>query len=150
MDHVRLRRLLDQPLAAPAWPSNVRLTPFTQSHAPAVHALLALSYANGGGSVCEYPQWWENLSTDSEYDPHLCFTAFSSGALVGVAQCWASGYVKDLAVHPDWRRRGIAAALLLHAFHTFRMRGAHAVDLKVETGNSGAIALYRALGMASV
>ena len=150
MDHVRLRRLLDQPLAAPAWPSNVRLTPFTQSHAPAVHALLALSYANGGGSVCEYPQWWENLSTDSEYDPHLCFTAFSSGALVGVAQCWASGYVKDLAVHPGWRRKGIAAALLLHTFHTFRMRGAQAVDLKVESGNFGAIALYQSLGMVSV
>lgn len=148
MDHVRLRRSLDQPLAAPAWPSDVHLKPFTPYHAPAVHALLALSYANGG--VCKYAQWWENLSTDSEYDPALCFTAFSSGALVGVAQCWTSGYVKDLAVHPGWRRKGIAAALLLHAFHTFQVRGAQAVDLKVETRNCGAIALYRGLGMVSV
>lgn len=150
MDHVRLRCSLDQPLAAPVWPPDVHLKPFSQDYAPAVHALLSLSYANGGGSVCEYPQWWKNLSTDSEYDPALCFTAFSSGTLVGVAQCWTSGYVKDLAVHPEWRRKGIAAALLLHAFQTFQMRGPQAVDLKVETGNSGALALYQALGMVSV
>jgi len=112
--------------------------------------LLESSYADGGGSVAAFPQWWENLSADSEYDPALCFTAFASSQLIGVAQCWTSGYVKDLAVDASWRRRGVATALLLHAFWAFRERDVKYVDLKVEAENSGAVALYRSLGMISV
>jgi len=150
MEHIRLRRRLDHLPNVPAWPADIRLENFTSQHAQSLHALLKISYAKGGGSVVAFPEWWKALSTDSEYDPALCFTAFSSGTLVGAAQCWTSGYIKDLVVHPDWHRRGIATVLLLHAFHTFRLRGVNTVDLKVETGNPGAIALYRSLGMVSV
>ena len=150
MEHVRLRRLLNEPIASPRWPTDVRLMTFTPDHAAAVHALLENSYTDGGGSVAAFSQWWGNLSADGEYDPALCFTAFSSGHLIGVAQCWTSGYVKDLAVHASWRRRGVATALLLHAFGAFRERGAERVDLKVKANNSGAAALYRLLGMISV
>ncbi len=149
MDHVRLRRLLDEPPASSAWPPNVNLAPFTSANATLVHGLLTLGYENGGGTVPAFEQWWENLSADSEYDPALCFTAFSAGTLIGVAQCWTSGYVKDLVVHPSWRRQCVATALLLNALHVFRQRGAAWVDLKVETGNGGAMALYRALGFNS-
>ncbi|OAI43284.1 hypothetical protein AYO42_06165 [Rhizomicrobium sp. SCGC AG-212-E05] len=149
MDHVRLRRLLDEPLASPVWPLSISLRDFTPGQAGAVHALLALAYEEGGGSVPAFAPWWETLSADSEYDPALCFTAYDSGMLVGVAQCWTSGYVKDLAVHPSWRRRGVATALLLHSFHVFAQRRAPRVDLKVETGNDGAMTFYKSLGFIS-
>jgi len=149
MDHVRLRRLLDEPPASPAWPPNVNPAPFTSDNARLVHELLTLGYESGGGTVPKFEQWWENLSTDSEYDPTLCFTAFSAGTLIGVAQCWTSGYVKDLVVHPFWRRQGVATALLLHSFHVFRKRGASRVELKVETGNEGAMTFYKKLGFVS-
>jgi ribosomal protein S18 acetylase RimI-like enzyme len=149
MDHVRLRRLLDEPPASPVWPIGISLRAFTPDDAGAVHALLAQAYDNGGGSVPAFLPWWAKLSADSEYDPALCFTAYASGTLVGTAQCWTSAYVKDLAVHPSWRRRGVATALLLHSFHVFAQRGASQVDLKVETGNGGAMTFYKSLGFIS-
>ena len=68
--------------------------------------------------------------------------------IAGVAQCWTSAFVKDLAVRPRLRRRGLGSALLLQAFRTFRERGAAFVDLKVVADNlSGALRLYRSHGM---
>ena len=144
---ILMRRDLGSPLAAPVWPQGVCLKPFTAAHAPSVHALLHLAYANGGGSVGPFGGWWGGLLLDSEYDPALCFTAWAGDRLAGVAQCWTSAFVKDLGVDPDWQRRGIGAALLLTAFQAFRDRGAPAVDLKVQADNERAIRLYERLGM---
>jgi len=89
------------------------------------------------------------LETDSEFDPSLVFVVWScESEIVGVAHCWTSAFVKDLAVHPDWRRRGIGKALLCHAFAIFKSRGAARVRLKVQSDNpSGAIRLYHEVGM---
>ena len=144
-----MRRDLRAPIAAPHWPPGVTPALFSSTRAAQVHALLELAYAKGGGGVAPFSQWWAALSTDSEYDPALCFLAQAGGnQIIGVAQCWTSAFVKDMAVHPDWRRQGVGRALLLQAFHVLRDRGANAVDLKVETDNpSGAIRFYEGLGM---
>jgi ribosomal protein S18 acetylase RimI-like enzyme len=144
-----MRRDLAAPIAVPAWPQRVALRPFTPGDARGVHALLQLAYARGGGIVEPFAGWWDTLAADSEYDPALCFTAWSGDSLVGVAQCWTSAFVKDLAVHPEWRRRGVGKALLLTAFRAFRDRGARSVDLKVQADNAGAIRFYEHLGMAA-
>jgi ribosomal protein S18 acetylase RimI-like enzyme len=99
-----------------------------------------------------FEDWWSSLSNDGEYDPDLCFPVRDrNGGLVGFAQCWTTGFVKDFVVHPRHRRRGIGRALLLHIFRIFRERGAEAVDLKVQTDNpSGAVRFYESLGMMKV
>ena len=149
---LRMRRSLAESLETPAWPEDAHLKTFSESHAAEVHALLELAYAKGGGAVDSFEAWWSSLSTDTEYSPNLCFPVYASGgAIVAIAQCWTSAFVKDLAVHPNWQRRGIGRALLLHVFHAFKERGALAVDLKVQTGNlSGAVQLYKSLGMFQV
>jgi mycothiol synthase len=53
-----------------------------------------------------------------------------------------------LGVRPRWRRRGLARALLLHAFSEFRARGKHGAGLGVDGLNlTGAVALYEGVGM---
>jgi ribosomal protein S18 acetylase RimI-like enzyme len=91
--------------------------------------------------------WWPSLRGDSEYDPALCFVAANGqDDILGVAQCWTSAFVKDLAVVPAARRHGLGSALLCHAFRIFRDRGAAFLDLKVDADNpSGALRLYRSL-----
>ena len=145
-----MRRELASPLAAPVLPDGVAFRRFIVDDAGAVHALLQLAYTNGGGSVAPFEAWWDALATDSEYDPGLCFTAWTGDRPVGVAQCWTSAFVKDLGVHPDWRGRGVGKALLLTAFRTFKERGALSVGLKVQAGNAGAIRFYEKMGMAAV
>jgi ribosomal protein S18 acetylase RimI-like enzyme len=149
LPHRRMRRRLSESVAAPIWPDGVHLVAFAESAATEVHALLELAYADSEGSVSSFEQWWPSLAQDSEYDPTLCFLACdSAGSLVGFAQCWLTAFVKDLVVHPRYRRRGIGRALLLHIFSVFQQRGFRAVDLKVLINNpSGALQFYESLGM---
>jgi ribosomal protein S18 acetylase RimI-like enzyme len=126
-------------------------------HAAKVHALLVAAYVQGGGYqgggyVEPFAIWWPSLTQDAEYDPALCFVAADEGGdILGVAQCWTSAFVKDLAVSPSARRRGLGSALLCHAAHTFRERGSAVIDLKVDADNpSGALHLYRSLGFREI
>ena len=148
-----MRKLLDEPPGAPSWPCGFGVATFVpKQHAEEVHHLLAAAYKGSGAHIAPFAIWWERLQSDDEYDPALVFLARDAdGALAGVAQCWTSAFVKDLAVAEKWRRHGVATALLRHAFNVFRTRGAPWVGLKVELGNPfGAERLYRKLGMTSV
>jgi len=150
---LRMRRALSQPSPSPAWPQGTCLVPFMpREHAQKVHALLVRAYAQGGGYVEPFPIWWTSLRDDAEYDPALCLIAVNGrGDLVGIAQCWTSAFIKDLAVDPAYRRRGLGSALLLETFRTFRERGAPFVELKVHADNpSGAARLYRAHGFEEI
>ncbi|MEX2160042.1 MAG: GNAT family N-acetyltransferase [Dehalococcoidia bacterium] len=57
-----------------------------------------------------------------------------------------SGYVSDLAVHPDYQRRGLGEAAMRWALSWFREQGMRRASLTVNTDNGPAIALYRKLG----
>ncbi|MBN1304883.1 MAG: GNAT family N-acetyltransferase [Anaerolineales bacterium] len=54
--------------------------------------------------------------------------------------------VANIAVHPDYRRRGIAHALTERAMMHARVRKANSIWLHVRDDNSGAIDLYKQLG----
>jgi ribosomal protein S18 acetylase RimI-like enzyme len=151
-DIQRLRRDLTDEIADPVWPAGFSLGAFSAEDAAEVHRLMQLAYAEGGGSVGAFEAWWPAVRDDGEFDAGLCFLALDAGGeIVGAAQCWTSGFVKDLVVHPRARRRGLAEALLLTAFQAFRRRGAAHVDLKVQTDNpTGAVRLYKRLGMREV
>jgi ribosomal protein S18 acetylase RimI-like enzyme len=146
---LRMRKDLSAPQPAPVWHAGVRLARIGEARPDALHAILAGAYANGFGIVPPAPaEWWTSLTADSEFDPALVFVAVdSTDAPIGLAQCWTSGFVKDLAVLPQWRGKGIGDALLAEAFIAFRNRGLPYLDLKVHAGNRHAIGLYRRAGM---
>jgi ribosomal protein S18 acetylase RimI-like enzyme len=148
----RLRRDLAEALPAPTCPPGYRVRTFAADDAPTVHRLLDLGYAQGGGYVPAFKEWWPSLRDDDEFAPDLCFLAVNEqNDVVGVAQCWTSAFIKDLVVHPLARRRGIATALLGRVFWEFQRRGAKHVDLKVQADNpTGAIRLYNDLGMRQI
>ncbi|PSQ22751.1 ribosomal-protein-alanine N-acetyltransferase RimI [Halobacteriales archaeon QS_8_65_32] len=56
------------------------------------------------------------------------------------------GHIKDLAVHPDHRGRGLGATLLRRGLTALSGQGATSVKLEVRAGNGAAISLYRAFG----
>lgn len=146
---VRLRRDLDDPVEAPRWPQGFAMRAFRPSDAEAHHALLTQTFDDGDDGPFE--AWWPKLSGNEEYDPDLIFLVFDRGErLVGLAQCWTSAFLRDLAVHPEMQGRGIGEALLRHVFRTFRDRGAAHVDLKTEADNLGAIRFYERAGMRQV
>ncbi len=56
------------------------------------------------------------------------------------------GYIKRIVVHPLWRSRGIARALLDYVRAEASERGLRSLDLHVWDGNRSAIALYESMG----
>lgn len=148
---LRYRRDLHTPFARPVWPVGISLREFKPVRAREVHALLLDAYRNGGGAVPSFVPWWGTLSNDPEYAPELVRLACThDGTPVGVAQCWTSGFIKDLGVHRSWQHRGVGRALLSDVFTVFTARGMDHVDLKVVSGNARAIALYESAGMTQV
>lgn len=58
--------------------------------------------------------------------------------------------VISLAVDPEHRKKGIAAALLVYTLERLRVFGAHSVELMVRVDNQEAIRFYRRFGFRRV
>lgn len=58
--------------------------------------------------------------------------------------------IANVAVHPDYRRKGIAKLLTQQAIYHARFQGVDSVWLHVKNHNSGAIALYEQLGFRKI
>jgi mycothiol synthase len=101
---------------------------------------------------------WRHRSIDGEganFDPTLWFVAEEGNEVVGAICCTAitpraddTGEVGYLAVRRQWRRRGVALALLLTAFAELGRRGTARCELSVDSENpTGATKLYERAGM---
>lgn len=149
----QLRRHLAGPRQEPAWPEGVREARFRpERDLDDVHRLLVSAYPPNKNPFSSLRSWRRWLTSDPEYSPEAIFLARSTaGELLGVCQCWTSAFIKDLAVAPGQRRRGIGEALLMRSFAYFAGKGARFVDLKVKIGNpTGAERLYKKVGMVEV
>ena len=56
----------------------------------------------------------------------------------------------NVAVHPDYRRRGIAESLILALVEDLKAMESHCLTLEVRASNAPAIALYEKLGFAQI
>ena len=73
--------------------------------------------------------------------------------IVGYICVWVVAdelHINNLAVHPRWRRRHIAQALLTEALEYGRRRGARSAVLEVRASNLPALSLYRRYGFEPV
>jgi len=89
----------------------------------------------------------------------MAWTVSVDGALAGIVTVapmpaslalGTAWLVRDLFVAPDFRRRGLARALLEHVINEASAAGAIRVSLQTEVDNAPALALYRSLGFEHV
>jgi [ribosomal protein S18]-alanine N-acetyltransferase len=79
----------------------------------------------------------------------LCLGAFEGERLAGyliVSRYVDAWHIMNIAVSPDFRRRGIATALLERLFELTDDRSRRGYTLEVRVSNDGAIRLYERLG----
>jgi mycothiol synthase len=103
----------------------------------------------------EYAMWLTAMDDDPAFDETLWFVAVDGDEIVGFTQCYdicaegpQVGAVEVLGVRRQWRRRGIALALLQHSFRELHRRGRTTVTLDVDARNlTGALRLYEKAGM---
>ncbi len=73
--------------------------------------------------------------------------------LVAFAGLWLmadEAHITTFAVHPDWRRRGLAQRLMVDLLELSLEIGAACMTLEVRVGNEPAQALYRRFGFVGV
>lgn len=127
------------------------------AHAAAIVTLLD-SYAcdpMGGGKPLSAPARANLVSGLAALPTAFSLLAYVGDEAVGLANC-IGGFssfagrpsinIHDIAVHPEWRGRGIGRALFAEIEAIAKARGACKVTLEVLSGNTPAKALYAGLG----
>lgn len=94
---------------------------------------------------------WSRESLASELNnprAHYCIAQLD-GRIAGYAGAWivlGEAYVTNVAVHPDFRRRGLGRALMQQLIEHAAALDAPDMTLEVRISNQPAIALYESLG----
>ena len=152
----------------PCWPEGVAVRVFEKGRddRPAVQAMVDVFRDHWGFVEApfeeELEEWKQWIYEDDDFDTDLWFLAVDkagevdeAGAIAGFCQCYpfagedkATGLIDDLGVRRAWRRKGLATALLQHAFRAFYERGVRNAELGVDSQSlTGATRLYEKAGM---
>jgi mycothiol synthase len=154
------RSLLDELPPSPDLPEGIEVRPVGPEDGPAIwradHDAFQDHWGGFDPSEAAYRRWVES----PEFDPSLFLIAYDgdeiAGAVLnviypeenrelGIKRGWLDGVFTRRA----WRRRGLAKALIVRAFHLLRERGMEIAALGVDADNpSGALGLYEAVGFA--
>ncbi len=124
--------------------ADCSICPVSVEDIAAVSAIEALSFSL---------PWTEEMFAQELRKPEVStmLVAWAEGrggqaALVGYICAWVVAdelHINNLAVHPRWRRRHIAQALLVEVLKHGRQRGAERAVLEVRASNLPALSLHR-------
>ena len=119
----------------------MKIIPMNESHVAQVAAL---------EKQCFSDPWSENsVASELENPLSLWLIAEEDGAVcgyVGSQTVLDETDMMNIAVRPDCRRKGIAAALITELVSRLKAQGSRILRLEVRESNFSAIALYEALG----
>ena len=119
----------------------MKIIPMNESHVAQIAAL---------EKQCFSDPWSENsVASELENPLSLWLIAEEDGAVcgyVGSQTVLDETDMMNIAVHPDCRRKGIAAALITELVSRLKARGSRVLRLEVRESNFSAIALYKAMG----
>ena len=123
----------------------IRLTTMTADHVAQVAAL---------EKICFHDPWSENsVSSELKNPLSLWLVALDGETVVGYVGSQSvegEADMMNVAVHPDYRRRGIARMLINELVDALAKQGNHSLALEVRSSNAPAIALYERLGFSQV
>lgn len=101
---------------------------------------------------------YESYKTSKYFQPELWQVAWHGDEVVGSVMNFVDadyneklgkkrGWTEEISTHRQWRRKGIAKALIVRSMHIHKANGLTEVGLGVDTQNpNGALQLYESLG----
>lgn len=153
--HYHIRRMTPEDIPAVVGIENVCFSePWSEA---AYHATLLLPYARYYVAELWGRSTWpemnrmtcgpadKTVSTDAGADRHeSCGTKIAG--MIGLELIAGDGEISNVAVLPQYRRQGIAHALMEQVLSEGQQEGCTAFTLEVRAGNTAAIALYESFG----
>ena len=159
---LRMTIRFDKEQKAPQMPENILIRTFQkEKDSLAVYRADDKAFEDHWGFVKStseeegYRLWQHAMEQDERFDPDFWFLALEDEKIAGISLCFPRMssdpqmvYVENLGVLRDFRRRGIAQALLRQAFYTAWENGKKGVSLHVDSESlTGATRLYEGVGM---
>ena len=121
----------------------MNITEMQEKHLPALAEL---------EKQCFHAPWSEKMLRE-ELGGGIFLVAEQDGEVQGYVGCQTvldEGYITNVAVSPDFRRRGAARLLIAELIARAKEKGLAFVTLEVRESNAPAIALYAGTGFAPV
>lgn len=121
--------------------NELRIVPMRERHIEPLAEIERLSFSKPWSAAA--------LTTELTNETAHFFTAEYGGTAagyIGLHTVYGEGYMANIAVHPGYRRKGIARALLRHVIEYAAQNGLLFLTLEVRPGNAAAIRLYRTEG----
>lgn len=156
-----LRPTLDHLPAAPL-PPGTEVRPARPEHYRAIWDAEQEAFRSHWGYVpgteADYRRWLD----EPMFQPDLWRIAWDGDQVVGQVRSFINarenteydrlrGYTEDISVRPQWRRRGLARALIVMSLAALRERGMSEAALGVDTENTtGALRVYESCGFRAV
>ena len=104
--------------------------------------------------MCFSTPWSEkSIASELQNDLALWLVALNDDMVVGYIGSQTVCEETDMmnvAVHPDWRRKGIGEILIEQLIVQLKQRGSRSLSLEVRSSNVPAVALYEKLGFHQV
>ena len=123
----------------------IEIRPMDQTHIDQIAELEKICFSDP----------WSEASIASELsNPLSCWLVAVEGerlaGYIGSQTVMGESDMMNVAVHPDFRRQGVAQALILALVDALKARGSHWLMLEVRHSNAPARALYEKLGFSEV
>jgi len=153
----RMTRDLSLPVPAGLLPEGIEVRPFMPELKLATLDVFNESFSDHWGFEPISAEEWELFFLNrSTFRPALSRIAFAGEHVVGFSMNRLEpdreaggelmGWVGQVGVRRDWRKRGLATALLCQSFRAFQAEGLRTAGLGVDTTNpTGALAIYERL-----
>jgi mycothiol synthase len=139
-------------------PDGVELRPATPEHYRKIWDAMSHAFEDHWGFVPpteeEFIQWKE----DASFQPDLWQIAWYGDEVVGTVLGFIipaeneeyhrlRGWTEEITTHREWRKKGIAKALIAYCLRALKTRGMQEAQLGVDTENlSGALRVYESMG----
>ena len=139
-------------------PEGLEVRQYQPDHLRKIWEASNEAFKDHWGYIAEPWEEYERLQHDSSFDPTLWRVAWEGGRVVGMVLSFINrdenaeygrlrGYTENICVRREWRKCGVARALIALSLQALKERGMTEAALGVDAENlSGALRLYESMG----
>jgi len=157
-----MTRDLSLPIPDPVFPDNIEIRPVLKEHYRKIWEAEGEAFKEHWGFVKpdekDYQAWVKRIEDVPEFEPEIWKVAWDGDQIAGMVLNFLleeenrilnikRGWTEDICVLPNWRKKGLASALINESMHMFKEMSMEETALGVDTDNAlNALSLYKNCG----